>query len=308
MNQSLVRLFKCLITTLLLNGLVVLSSSADTYPQGVPARNCVPMIFFQNGLSNGGQTMWGKRTFHNSCGVCVRLKWTEISACTNQPTQLPKYSGDLATGGTWNVDYTDPASACTLTDDIEVTPCTVPPPHPQPNPGPSTIPTPATPQAPAAPIDGNLALPNFGAVFVASSSEIGIGNANAMRDNLVRDLKAPWLPNGDISFIFGRDDQSQSVTINLGTPRAITCIAANVDIEDRPVTIPGFKAKVSDDGSVWRNWSGTTVYVHNQTTPKTALIISCDSRVVVQHIEYEFGAAATKYGNGGSRLYQVYAW
>ena len=153
--------------------------------------------------------------------------------------------------------------------------------------------------AQATPVD--YALLSSGATFVSASSYIFGPNLD-MENNLLRDTKVAWYSNGDSSFMFGNNDSTQSVTINLGTSGNIGSVGALVDLVDRPVDPAKFQVKVSANGNTWQDWTGTA-------TNADGLLSILGSGQNVQYIQYIFGAPSWIHypGNGESRILQVYA-
>jgi len=165
--------------------------------------------------------------------------------------------------------------------------------------------------APQAASAANYALISDGASFVSGSSVIAQGTFGltmfygAMQNNLLSNVHAAAISNGDTRYLFSHNDPNGTVEINLGQVRQLTSIGANIDLPgmDRPVLGP-FSVSVSTDGSLFTAWGGSVVIDGSTLNP----VGIAGGPQGVQYIRYSFGNTGDPYGgNGGAGISQLFA-
>jgi hypothetical protein len=152
----------------------------------------------------------------------------------------------------------------------------------------------------------NVALAADGASFVTASSHIDAGDLSVMQSDLLTDTKTAWYPDGDTRYIFGANDPSGTIEIDLGHIQQIDSIGASIDLPsdgDRPVIGP-FSVEVSTNGVNWSAW-GAPVTVDGSTNNPVAISGPADD---VRYIEYIFGDTGSYYNDfGGSAVNGIFA-
>jgi len=150
----------------------------------------------------------------------------------------------------------------------------------------------------------DYALLTEGATIYAISSQY-VTNQTA-KDNLLRFTRIAWLSNGETGFIFSDGDLNQWIKVDLGQVRSIDEIGAYVSNSDREVW-DFFQIRTSLDNIDFALWGGVGVKdgLTDITTPLN--LIDSPKDQSVRYIEYQFGEHSYDWGNGGSRVFTLYA-
>jgi hypothetical protein len=130
-----------------------------------------------------------------------------------------------------------------------------------------------------------------------------------MKDNLLRSAKSSWLSNGETGYIFQNGDSSQTIVLDLGQSRTINKIGANFVAPpyDREVW-DYFGVSVSNNGSTFTLVGNLGVKNDGERdVTKTPVYFYLPLLTSVRYIKYEFGQYSPDYGNGGSRVVDLYA-
>eukprot|EP01052_Picozoa_sp_SAG31_P009323 SAG31_NODE_487_length_14980_cov_9.526376_16_plen_286_part_00 len=130
------------------------------------------------------------------------------------------------------------------------------------------------------------------------------------KENLMFDTSGQSAPhqceNGDTRFMFARGDQDQNIVINLGRPRSVNKIGAEIDTGDRDVW-DFFRAEVSDDGITWTEFGTVGEDDASPDALEHTEFIEASDPVTTQYIRYSFGPNSHNHGGVGSAVHRLFA-
>jgi hypothetical protein len=152
------------------------------------------------------------------------------------------------------------------------------------------------------------ALLTQGASVYSASTAYNGGN-QTMNENLLRPDKVAWLSNGETGYIFANGDKNQTITIDLGSTRSINRVGANFSAPyaDREVwDYLGISVatNISSFSLVGKLGTKNDDSIDVKTTP---VFFNLSGMTDVRYVKYEFGQYSLDYGDGGSRVTDLYA-